>query len=223
MYRRLAAIAVSASAVATAFAFSHSANAAAEAPIRTYTEQAGVNFTGIGSGAGFYSKIADKEKVILSPHLALASNWRNSYDLNGVHKSAGQTDMVGEHRYTRNGNGRWATSTVSTKARATYARELNPYVSLSTFDALRGIRRAGTWHYRVTGTYAQVGSFLAWEFSLTASSFKGSGIKTITIDMVLGSGGRPVKITAAGQSSIMAFTASETFTNYNKPVKISAP
>jgi hypothetical protein len=36
-----------------------------------------------------------------------------------------------------------------------------PYVSLAKFDALHGVRRVGARHYRVTGTYAQVGSFLA--------------------------------------------------------------
>jgi hypothetical protein len=223
MYRRLVATAVSASAIATAFTFPHNANAATRVPLRTYTEQADVNFTGIGSGAGFYSKTSESEKVILSPHLAMASSWRNSYDLNGVHKSAGQADIVGNHRYTRNGSGRWVTSTLSTKALAAYARELNPYVSMSKFGALRGIRRAGTGHYRVTGTYAQVGSFLAWEFSLTASSFKGTNIKTLTIDMMLDSNGSSAKITVAGRSSTLELAASETFTNPNKPVKIGAP
>jgi len=97
---------------------------------------------------------------------------------------------VGDHQYTRNGNGRWAISTLSSKALASYARELNPYVSLAKFDALHGVRRVGARHYRVTGTYAQVGSFLAWEYGLTASHFKGGSIKAFTIDVVLDSGGR---------------------------------
>jgi hypothetical protein len=221
MYRRLAVIAVSVSAVSAVFAFPHNANAAAAVPIRTYLEHAGVNFTGIGSGAGYYSKISDDEKVILSPRLALSSSWRSSYDRNGVHRSAGQADIAGDRRYTRKGTGRWLASTLSSQALAAYARELNPYVTLSEFGALRGIRHAGPGHYRVTGAYAQTGSFLAWEFSLTAKSFKGSGIKILTIDMMLDSSGRPVRITAAGRSATEVFTASETFANYNKPVTIT--
>ena len=51
----------------------------------------------------------------------------------------------------------------------------------------------------------------------------GSGIKTLTIDLVLDAGGRPVKFTVAGRSATEVLTAAETFTNYNKPVKISPP
>ena len=223
MYRRLAAMAVSASAIAAVLGFSPGVNAAVRAPIRTYTQQARIAFTGTGSDKGYYSNYSENEKVALRPHVALAGDWRNAYHLGGVHSSFGQLNIVGDHKYVKNGNGRWTVSTLNAKALGTWAQDLNPYVSLAKFDALHGIRRVGTGHYRVSGTYAQVSSFLTWEFGLTANSFEGGGIKTFTIDMVLDSSSRPVKITAAGRSSTLAFAVTETFANYNKPVTISVP
>jgi hypothetical protein len=223
MYRRLAALAVSASAIAAVLGFSPGVNAAVRAPIRTYTEQGRIVFTGTGSDKAYYSNSSGNEKVVLSPHVAFADDWRNAYNLGGVHASFGQLDIVGDHKYVRSGNGRWTVSTLNARALGTWAEELDPYVSLAKFDALHGIRRVGTGHYRVSGTYGQVGSFLAWEYGLTANSFEGGGIKTFTLDMVLDSSGRPVKITAVGRSSTLAFAVTETFANYNKPVTISVP
>jgi len=221
MRRRLAVIAVSA---AAACAFSLNANAAAKAPIKTYTEQASLSFTGIGSDQGFYSKEWGGEKVMLSPRLALASTMRTSYRLHGiVHNASSQFDIVGNHTYVKNGSGRWVTGTLSAKARASDARALDPYVSLALFDQLPGVRRVSPGHYGVTGPFAKISRFVRYEFGLASDAFAGTGTKTLTVTVVLDTGGRPVKITASGRSATNVFAATETFAHYNKPVTITAP
>jgi hypothetical protein len=111
MRRFAVIIAVSAAAACT---FSLNANAAAKAPIKTYTEQASLSFTGIGSAKGFYSKEQGGEKVALSPQLAVASSVRTSFRLQGVvHNASRLFDIVGNHTYTKANNGRWVTGTLS--------------------------------------------------------------------------------------------------------------
>jgi hypothetical protein len=220
--RRLAVvIAVSAVAVCT---FSLNANAAAKAPIRTYTEQASVSFTGIGSAKGFYSKEWGGEKVALSPWLAVASNVRTSFRLQGVvHNASRLFDIVGNHTYTKAGNGRWVTGPLTAKARASDERAADPYVSLARFGKLPGVRRVSAGRYTVTGPFAKISPFVRYEFGLAANAFAGTGTKTLTVAVTLDSGGRPVKITASGRSASNVFAATETFAHYNKPVTITAP
>jgi hypothetical protein len=59
---------------------------------------------------------------------------------------------------------------------------MDPNVTLAKIDALPGITRVAARHYRLTGTYAKVGSFLAF-YNMSASYFKGSDIKTFKIDL----------------------------------------
>ena len=223
MCRHLAAIAVSAAAAVAVFALPPAAHAAARPAIRTYTERADAAFTGIGSNKGYSSATSGSEKVVLGPRLVVAADWRDAYELHGAHSSSGQVDIIGDRKYVRNGNSQWTASTLSARALRSWTGDLNPYATLAKFDALHGARRTGTGHFQVTGTYKQVGSFVVFEFGLTADSFKGSGIETLTISMTLDSSGRPVRITAVGRSSTTAFTATETFARYNKPVTIDVP
>lgn len=224
MKSRIPAIAASALAAAMALAFSPGANAAPKAPILTYTERASINFTGLSGRIVYYSRHWGNERVELSPHLAFASNLHNTYRLNGVvHTSSGQMDIVGGRIYTRNGNGPWTGKTLTRSQLRTWRRELNPYVTLLKFDALPGVRHLAARHYRVTGTYARIGSFLSWEYGLTAASFRGSNIKIFAINLWTDAKGRPVKITGAGRSSTTKFSVTETFGNYNKPVVIRVP
>ncbi|MGD0241421.1 MAG: hypothetical protein ABSB59_13995 [Streptosporangiaceae bacterium] len=221
MRRSLAVIAVSA---AAACAFSLNANAAAKAPIRTYTEQASIAFTGIGPDQGFYSKGGGAETVVLSPRLALASTSGTSNRLSGkVHNTSSRFDIVGSHTYVKQGSGRWVIGTLTAKVRADDEQALNPYTSLARFDQLPGVRRVSPGHYRVTGPLAKLGPFVRYEWGLAANAFEGSGIKTLTVTAVLDSGGRPVTFTASGRSANNVLTATETFGHYNKPVTIAAP
>jgi hypothetical protein len=223
MYRRRTALAVSAAAIAAVLGFPPGAGAATRAPIRAYTEQTLVAFTGGGSDAGYVSGGSDTEQVALLPHVALADNFRTTYDSAGVHLATGQVDIVGARKFVRNGAGRWTILALDARALGRLAQDLSPYVTVARFDALPGIRRVGTRHYRVSGSYQQVGTFLAWQFGLTANSFAGRGITTLSIDLILDTSGRPVSIAAAGHSPAMRFVAAETFARYNQPESISAP
>jgi hypothetical protein len=221
MRRLLAITAVSA---AAACAFSLNADAAVKAPIRTYAEQARLSFTGIGPVKGFYSREWGGEKVALSPRLAVASNVRTSFRLQGVvHNASRLFDIVGNHTYTKANNGRWVTGTLSAKALASDERAADPYVSLALFGKLPGVRRVSPGHYSVTGPFAKISPFVRYEFGLASNAFAGTGTKTLTVTAVLDSGGRPVKFTASGRSANNVFTATETFSHYNKPVTITAP
>jgi hypothetical protein len=219
---RVPAIAASALAAAMTLAFSPGANAAVKARILTYTEQSTTNWTGLGVDAGNYSRSWENQRVELRPHLAFTYNWHLRTAVTGARSSSGQTVVVGGRRYVRTGNGRWTSSTLTPKQIRTYEYGMDPNVTLAKIDALPGIRRVAARHYRVTGTYARVGSFLAF-YNMSASYFEGSDIKTFRIDLWVDSHGRPVKDAVAGRSAIWAFSLVETFANYNKPVVIRVP
>ena len=222
MYRRFTTAAASAVTAATMLAFSPAAQAAAKAPIRTYTEQATISFTGVGAQRGFSSALTETEKVILSPHLASASSWHDVIQLKVPNVASGETIIIGGRLYTRIGN-RWGVKFLTAKQLSAYAAKADPYVLLAKFRALRGIRPVAPRHFLVTGTYAQVGSFLAWEFGLTARSFAGTGVKTFRIQFWLDASGRPVRASATGGSSTAQFQATEAFAGYNNPVVIKVP
>jgi hypothetical protein len=221
--RRLTAVAASAITAATMLAFSPAAQAAGKAPIRAYTEHATISFTSVGSRAGFSSTFTEAERVILSPRLAAASNWSDVFHLKVPHVSSGQAVIIGNRLYTRTGNGRWGVKLLTTRQLANYAAKGTPYVALAKFDALRGIRLVAPRHYLVSGAYAQIGSFLAWEFGLNAGSFAGTGITTFRVQFWLDASGRPVFIGATARSSTTEFAVAEVFANYNKPVVIKVP
>jgi hypothetical protein len=222
VYLRFTAAAASAITAATMLAFSPAAQAAAKAPNRTYTEQATISFTGVGAQRGFSSVLTETEKVILGPHLASASSWHDVIQLKVPNVSSGETVVIGGRLYTRIGN-RWGVKLLTAKQLSAYAAKANPYVLLAKFRALGGIRPVAPRHFLVTGTYAQVGSFLAWEFGLNARSFSGTGLKAFRIQFWVDANGRPVRTSVTGQSSTTGFQAGEVFTGYNKPVVIKAP
>lgn len=221
MRRLLSVIALSAAAACT---FSLNASAATKAPVRTFTERNSLEFRGVGSQQGFYSKQWGGSEVALSPRLAMDGTENTSYRLNGVvHNNSGHAVIVGNRYYLRKNGGAWAASTLSAKALAALAREQDPYTSLAKFDQLPGVRRVSPGHYSVTGPFAKISPFVRYEFQLASNAFAGTGTKTLTVTMTLDSGGRPVKITASGRSANNVFTATETFSHYNKPVTITAP
>jgi hypothetical protein len=220
---RVPAIAASALAAAMALAFPSGAHAISKVPIRSYTEQGSIRFAALEGDKAYFSRNWGNEKVELTPHLAFSDNWHSQYRLRGVHSSSGQVEIVGGRLYTRTGNGRWTVKRLTAKQRATWVRQLNPYVALAKFGSLPGVKRVAMRHFRVTGTYAKIGSFLSWEYGLTAASFRGSNIKIFAINLWTDAKGRPVKITGAGRSSTTKFSVTETFGNYNKPVVIRVP
>jgi len=223
MNRRLAAAVLSAFTAAIC-AFSLSANAATRAPIRTFAERNSLEFRGIGSQQGFYSKQWGGSNVALSPRLALDGTESTSYRLNGVvHNNSSHGVIVGNRSFLKQNRGAWVTSTLSAKALAAQARAQDPYTSLARFDKLSGVRRVSAGHYSVTGPFAKISPFVRYEFQLAPDAFAGTGTKTLTVTMTLDSGGRPVRFTASGRSANNVFTATETFSHYNKPVTITAP
>ena len=122
-----------------------------------------------------------------------------------------------------NGSGPWSVQQLSNSALRGEAQGLNPYRIQKAFLTLPQAHQASSSHYRVTGDYAQVGWFLQWEFGLSKVSFGGTNLKIFTINFWDDSSGRPVKITMSAKSSTFTITAVEAFSNYNKPLTITAP
>jgi hypothetical protein len=226
---KLAVAAASVVAAGTALTASCSTNATAKVPIRTYTERSVLDAEGAGSQK-WYSLITGSKQVVLSPQLAMTSIESNTFANGGGRGArAQQYAIVGKRFFTRggvfagDGDDEWSFMTLSASGLNSYRQELDPYVTLEKFKALQGIQQISATHYTVTGTVAQISPFTSWEFGLAAINWTVAGIKTVTVSFWLDSSGRPVKITAAGQSSFEIRTASETFGNYNKPLTITAP
>jgi hypothetical protein len=220
----LAAVISAAAACAVSAVLPVAAHATARSEITTYTERSSVSFKGVGSLDGQFVISTGSEKVVLSPRLAVASDWAISVSVGTGHNNeSGQVDIIGDHAYARTGNGAWSEKTLSASQFATDVQGFNPYVTLAKFAVLPGVRRVGTGHYTVTATTAQLGSFTSWEFSETVASFAHLGVKTLTISVWLDGTGRPVRITATGQSSTELCTITETFANYNHPLTVTAP
>ena len=161
---------------------------------------------------------------MLSPRLAAAQNLHTSYRLRGVvHNVSSWFVIVGNHTYLKKNTGLWVTGILTAKGLTADEQALSPYVTLAHFDKLPGIRRVSPGHYSVTGPFAKISPFVRDEFGLASNAFAGTATKTLTVTMVLDSGGRPVAITASGRSANNVFTATETFSHYNKPVTITVP
>lgn len=202
-----------------------SANASSKATIRTYTEHATISFKGIGDGVrGYLSYGTDSESVILAPHLALKSSTGNYTVLRGrVSQESARFDIVGKHSYSKVGSQPWIIRSLTATNLAHYAQQLNPYIALSEFSALPGIRKLSATRFTVTGSLSRVDSFLAWEYSLPIKAFTGTGIKTVTINLLLDNRDRPALFTVSARSSAYVVAISETFSNYNQPLTIHAP
>ena len=192
-------------------------------PIRTYTEYSALSFKGVGSDKGYLSLTTDSERVALSPHLAYTASGLDESTGKGSQKTPFSEVLVGDHFYTKTGGGSWKVQTLSAAVLAANAQGFNPYTTQQKFDALHGVHQVSRTESTVTGTLAQLNSFMSWEYGESAAAFKGSGIKTLTADFWVDSSGRPVKITVVGKSSTNDFTTVETFGNYNKPQTFTAP
>ncbi|MBV9447455.1 MAG: hypothetical protein JO345_16355 [Streptosporangiaceae bacterium] len=223
MNRNVAAIAVAVFALGLTVTAPAAADVAARTPIRTYAAQISVYTKGVGSQQGWFTSQAYTEGVVLAPHVALTEKTVFDYGWNDHHRSTQLYYIVGTRSYTKNGNGPWSVQRLSSSALRGAAQSLNPYQTQKEFLALPGVMRASGTRYQVTGNYAQVGSFLLWAFSLPQVSFGGTNLKVFTISFWDGSHGRPAKIAVSARSATFAFTATETFTSYNKPLTITAP
>ena len=201
------------------------ADAASKATIRTYTEHATISFKGIGDGVkGYQSFGTDSESVILAPHLALKGSTGNYILWNGhLSQSSGQFYIVGKRSFTKTGSRPWVVKSLTAAGLAHYAYELNPYVSVSKFDRLPGIRRLSATRYILTGSPSRLMPFLSYEYGLTTKSFENTRIKSITVALLLDSSGRPAEFAISGRSSAYVFAVIETFSNYNQPLTITAP
>jgi hypothetical protein len=217
-----AAIFVSSALAATLAATSPlSANAASGPSIRTYTETASMSFTGPGR---FYDDVTEAEKVTLQPALAVSSFTANKYNEHGFHEQITQFDIVGGISYTRsNDKGAWTKQRLSRSALAANGRTLDPLDSLAKFKAIPGVHPAGTGHYTVTASFADVLPFLSFEYDVQASDFQGMNLRQLTANMWLDGSGRPVKFTVTGRAGNQSFSVTENFANYDAPVTITAP
>lgn len=222
--KRLLAVAASV-AIAAGASLAASTAANAKPAIRTYTEQGTITFRGTGPDKGFLSQAAGSESVILAPRLALRSTTKTVLALSttGVQRDTVRFDIVGGRNYTRVDSASWQIKALSPASLRKYQRQLDPAVALREFFALRGVRRLSATHYSVTGAFAAIEPFLAAEYDLTSKNFSGSGVKTLTVSVWTNNNGWLTKITVAGQSGTLSFSAIETFGNYNKPLTIAAP
>ncbi len=222
----LAVLAVSATATANAATTgpAHTSATASRAPIRTYTQQGTVSFTGYGAQRGSYIRETDSEQVVLSPRLALRSHLTASFVLPIARQTASVlVDIVGNHSYTKDSNGPWVKKTLSKSDLAQFRQGLDLYGMLRKFDALPGVRRLSATHLSLTATTSRLASFASQEFGGAAKTLASDGFKTLTINLWTDRSGRPVKITLASKSSMEICSIVETFGNFNKPLTITAP
>lgn len=219
----LAVLAVSATATANAATTSPSATAS-RAPIRTFTEQGTVSFTGYGAQRGSFSRETNSAQIVLSPRLALRSRATLSLVTPIFqNKLSVLFDIVGNHSYTKENNGRWAKKTLSNSDVAQFRRGLDLYVLLHELDTLPGIKWLSATHFSLTASTSRLASLNQQEFGQSFKQLASSGFKTITLNVWTDRGGRPVKITMAGKSSMEICSIVETFGNFNKPLTITAP
>src|SRR5271154_3281618 len=171
MKRHLAAIAVVAIAAGSvAIAVAPGASAATRAPIRTYHYTQNYNLTGLGRAAGWYDHFSSKQVVDLSGRPAVSQvaheKYFNSHDKLVVASSSDY--LVNGLFYAENdGATTWTVTRESAAQMKDISLVLDPYDSVAEFDALAGVRLVGKGHYQVTGTPAQVASFLGYEYNLT--------------------------------------------------------
>jgi hypothetical protein len=227
MKRHIAAIATAAIAAGSvAIAVAPGANAAAQAPIRTYHWSESLNLTGLGQDAGWYYRGSSSQVTSLSGRLAQSGSIHQKYfNSHDKLQSVAEDDyIVGGRYYEKNENAKTWTMTKETAAEQREdAQALDPYDTEASFQALSGVRLVGTGHYQVTGTPAQVDSFLNYEYGLTTKDMTSGGIKSVTVNMLVGPAGRPLEFSVSAHSSLEKVTITEKFSDYNKPVTIKAP
>jgi len=225
-----AAVAITAgaglAATATASSAANAAGAAhvaAKPSIRTFTEQQTITFRGSGQDKSYLSEMTGSESVILGRVLAMKQAQSFLLELDGTHRSTASLVVIGNHSYTRTGNGSWRVKVLSAAAQRLYRQEANPGVELARFFALHGVRRVGAGRYTVTGSLQAVVPFLSWAYGLTAKNFTGADPRAITVSVWTNRDGWPVEIRTTGQAASSLFSVTETFGNYNKSLSISKP
>jgi hypothetical protein len=229
MNRPLAAFAATAALVGTALAgtalaIPSAASASALAPVRTYTGAGSVTLTGLHASSWWHYDSSQTYTVMLSPRFEVSVGYRLSdFNKSQPETTSGHYDEFGRTLYRQSGSGTWQRITVSNATLRAVIAGSSPEVTQADFLALPGVHEVGPREYQMTGGGAQVDSYLKTEFSLPAAGVSGNGIKNVTITLWDGPAGRPVKLTATGQSSTTRLRAQETFANYNQPVTIHAP
>ncbi|HEX6520049.1 MAG TPA: hypothetical protein VF070_08555 [Streptosporangiaceae bacterium] len=217
----LAVLAVTATAGAATAA---AARNASRAPIRTYTQQGKISFTGYGAQRGSFTLEADSEQVVLSPRLALRSHATVSFAIPiARNKTSVLFDVVGNNSYTKEDNHPWTKKTLSKSDMAQLKQGLDLYSMLQKFVALPGVRRLSGTHFSLTAPTSRLASFTQQEFGQAFKELARDGFKTLTINLWTDRSGRPVKITVASKSSMEICSIVETFGNFNKPLTITAP
>jgi hypothetical protein len=197
------------------------AQAAHKPVLRSSSETSDVSYVGRGHIAGYRWHTHDQGSSVRLPHYAEKSVSR-TWGSQIKHTQIDEGVLIGHTMYYNEGKG-WKTRTVSPSEMKLRQQHTDPRVSAAKFHALPGVRHVGRGHYRVTGTVGQLASYLGWELFLGQRSFTSFGVKTVTIDLWANGYGWPTKITFAARSSLVTINASEVFTGYNKPVKITKP
>ncbi|MBV9450601.1 MAG: hypothetical protein JO345_32400 [Streptosporangiaceae bacterium] len=218
----LAVLAVSAT--ATANAATTGSAAASRAPIRTYTQQGSISFTGYGAQRGSFTKETGSEQVVLSPRLALRSHVNIWISLPiSTQKISVLFDVVGNRTYAKSGNGPWVKETLSKSGLAQLRQGLDLYAMLHELDTVPGVKWLSATHFSLTAPTSRLASFAQQEFGKSFKQLASAGFKTLTINLWTDRSGRPVKITLASKSSMEVCSMVETFGNFNKPLTITAP
>jgi hypothetical protein len=227
MKRHLAAIATAAIAASSvAIAVAPGASAAAQAPIRTYHYSENFNLTGLGRDAGWYYRGTSSQVTSLSGRLARSGSTHEKYfNSHDKLQTVTEDDYIVDGRYyVKSANAKtWTTTKATAAEQREDARALDPYDVEALFNAIPGVRLVATGHYRVTGTPAQVGSFLNYEYGITAKDLTEAGIKSVTVNLFAGPAGRPLEFSVSAHSSLESVAITEKFFDYNKPVSIKAP
>lgn len=194
---------------------------AAQAYIGTYTVHQTYSLDGFGDKRGWYFHNKYFAIAELQPRVAWYAVDDNSWSNLSAHDT--QDYLVGNRQYYKLAPA--TTWTVTSISAAQLKRDqviYNPFFELNLFYAIPGVRKVGTYHYRVTCTAAQVRKFWVNYLGRQYDDLTMDGIADVTIDLRTDPHGRPATLLITGQSSDvkLRLVLNETF---NQPVKIHAP
>ena len=220
----LATTAVAVGAVVASASYAD-ATAVTTAPVRTFHEALNFNLVGTGSLAGWYRHLNALQLVVLSPRLEYYTTFRDEgFDSNGKLVKTNEVDyIVGGSQYTRVNSGRWSVQKQSPAQLRADVYAFNTAVGLAKFKAIPGIKLVAPHHYQVTASRAHANAFLTYEYGLTSSDLADGHIAAVTIGVWTDSSGYLTKIMVTAKSAEESVYSVETFTDYNKPLTITAP
>lgn len=233
--RILVAAATIAAIGGTAFAAMPNASASSSAStVRTFIDTWRIVATPIGSRARWCQKdpggceyvISDQNATILKPSYEFQDTYRWSYPTTtGRSYNHVLSYLVGRSFYTSASDApTWKVTHETAATIASWAAQGGPGAELAAFRAIPSVLLVGTRHYRVTCTVARAKAFFSTAYGNDSfAQFKGTGIKSLTINVWVDSAGRLTKESVTGQSPTWAIAATETFTNYNKMLTVKAP